>query len=175
MCKCKLRILNDIHIDTEVASSECTRRIIIPTYLSRVYITVTSNYRHLDCLIKRLFRRRSKKTLKFRVTGLVRGIHRWPVVPLTKGQQRGKCFHLMTPSCNMSQGKCARLAGIRTVWKLPYAIHHSLIDMDMMTSSNGNIFRVPGHLCWEFTGPRWIPSTKASDAELWCFLWSVPE
>ena len=40
----------------------------------------------------------------------------------------------------------------------------------MMTSSNGNIFRVTGHLCWEFTGPRWLPRTKASDAELWCFL-----
>ena len=24
----------------------------------------------------------------------------------------------------------------------------------------------------EFTGPRWIPHTKASDAELWWFLWS---
>ena len=36
----------------------------------------------------------------------------------------------------------------------------------MMTSSNGNIFRVTGHLCGEFTGPRWIPRTKASDAEL---------
>ena len=45
----------------------------------------------------------------------------------------------------------------------------------MMTSSNGNIFRVTGHLCGEFTGPRWIPRTKASDAELWCFLWSAPE
>ena len=22
---------------------------------------------------------------------------------------------------------------------------------------------------------RWIPHTKASDAELWCFVWSVPE
>ena len=27
----------------------------------------------------------------------------------------------------------------------------------MMTSSNGNIFRVTGHLGGEFTGPRWIP------------------
>ena len=36
-----------------------------------------------------------------------------------------------------------------------------------MTSSNGNIFRVTGHLCGEFTGPRWIPRTKASDAEIW--------
>ena len=40
----------------------------------------------------------------------------------------------------------------------------------MMTSSNGNIFRVTGHLCGEFTGPRWIPHTKASDAALWCFF-----
>ena len=39
-----------------------------------------------------------------------------------------------------------------------------------MTSSNGNIFRVTGHLCGEFTGLRWIPRTKASDAELWCFF-----
>ena len=44
----------------------------------------------------------------------------------------------------------------------------------MMTSSNGNIFRVTGHLCGEFTGPRWIPYTKPSDADLWCFLWSSP-
>ena len=48
-------------------------------------------------------------------------------------------------------------------------------DICMMTSSNGNIFRVTDHLCGEFTGPRWIPRTKASDAELWCFLWSAPE
>ena len=39
-----------------------------------------------------------------------------------------------------------------------------------MTSSNGNIFCVTGHLCGEFTGPRRIPRTKASDAELWCFF-----
>ena len=40
----------------------------------------------------------------------------------------------------------------------------------MMTSSNGNIFCVTGHLCGEFTGPLWIPHTKASDAELWCIF-----
>ena len=57
---------------------------------------------------------------------------------------------------------------------------HALLDMTnyvsdvpqeiMMTSSNENIFRVTGHLCGLFTGPRWIPRTKVSDAELWCFL-----
>ena len=43
----------------------------------------------------------------------------------------------------------------------------------MMTSSNGNIFRITGHLCREFTGPRWIPYTKASDAELWFFFFDL--
>ena len=41
--------------------------------------------------------------------------------------------------------------------------------------AHGNAFRVTGHLCGEFTGHRWIPRSKASDAELWCFLWSAPE
>ena len=40
-----------------------------------------------------------------------------------------------------------------------------------MTSSNGKIFRVTGPLCGEFTGHRWIPHTKASDAELWFFFY----
>ena len=44
-----------------------------------------------------------------------------------------------------------------------------------ITSSNGNVFHVTGPLCREFTDHRWIPLTKASDAELWCFLWSAPE
>ena len=44
-----------------------------------------------------------------------------------------------------------------------------------MTSSNGNIFPVTGHLLGESTGHRWIPVTKASDAELRCILWSAPE
>ena len=46
------------------------------------------------------------------------------------------------------------------------ALHNDVIK--------GNIFRVTGPLCGKFTGHRWIPRTKASDAELWCFLWSVP-
>ena len=37
------------------------------------------------------------------------------------------------------------------------------------------LFRVTGHLCGIFTGLRWIPHTKASDAELWYFPWSAPE
>ena len=51
----------------------------------------------------------------------------------------------------------------------------TMLLLYMMTSSNGNIFRVTSHLFGEFTGPRWILHTKASDAELWCFLWSASE
>ena len=36
----------------------------------------------------------------------------------------------------------------------------------MVTSSNGNMFCVTGPL-WAVSGERWIPLTKASDAELW--------
>ena len=52
-------------------------------------------------------------------------------------------------------------------------IYHRLSPLfmnAMMTSSDGNIFRVTGHLCGEFTGPRWIPAQKASAAELWYFF-----
>ena len=37
-----------------------------------------NHWRH-DCLLNRLFRRRSKKTSKLRVTGLCAGNYRWPV------------------------------------------------------------------------------------------------
>ena len=43
-----------------------------------------------------------------------------------------------------------------------------------MTSSNRKMFRVTVPLCVEFTSHRWIRPTKASDVELWCFLWSAP-
>ena len=66
-------------------------------------------------------------------------------------------------------------------WKIPATLlwHHCIRTAHgmianciyMMTSSN--IFRFTGPLFGEFTGRWWIPLTKASDAELWCFLWSA--
>ena len=53
------------------------------------------NHQPHGCLLNRLFRRRSKKTSKLHVIGLCVG-NRW--IPRTKGQLRGKCFHLMTSS-----------------------------------------------------------------------------
>ena len=54
-------------------------------------------------------------------------------------------------------------------------VAYPCLHSDMMTSLNRNIFSVTGPLCGEITGCRWIPLTKASDAQLWCFLWSAPE
>ena len=39
----------------------------------------------------------------------------------------------------------------------------------MMTSTNGNIFRVTGPLCGEFTGHQWIPLAKALTRSFYVF------
>ena len=56
-------------------------------------------------------------------------------------------------------------------WQL--MISWSKCQLPKMTSSNGNIFRVTDHFWGEFTGPRWIPRSKASDAELWWVFFCV--
>ena len=53
-----------------------------------------------------------------------------------------------------------------------HGVHILGLNCYMMTSSNGNIFRVSGPLWGESIGPRLIPLTKASDTELWRFFWS---
>ena len=47
--------------------------------------------------------------------------------------------------------------------------------LPMMTPSNGNIVCITGPLWGKSTSHRWIALTKASDMELWYFLWSVVE
>ena len=56
-----------------------------------------------------------------------------------------------------------------------WCIYASLDCNNMMMSPNGKIFSGTGPVCGDFTGHRWIPCTKASDAELWSFLSSAPE
>ena len=75
---------------------------------------------------------------------------------------------------------CLRYLGIWSGILWLFNVTHTHMRL-MMTSSKGNIFRVAGPLCvcvaggGGFTGHRWISLTKASDAELWCCLWSTPE
>ena len=58
-------------------------------------------------------------------------------------------------------------------WSLWCDANKTWSNLHMMTSSNGNIFRVTGPFYGEFIGHR-CPITKGSDAELWCFPWSAP-
>ena len=57
-----------------------------------------SNYQHRDSLFNRLFRRRSKETSKFRVTGLCAGNSPGPVNSRHKWPVTRKMFSLMTSS-----------------------------------------------------------------------------
>ena len=58
---------------------------------------------------------------------------------------------------NISQNKKPEV-----LWYLPSPIsqHDSFRGCLMMTSSNGNIFRVTGPLCGEFTGPGEFPTQR---------------
>ena len=120
-----------------------------------------SNHQPHGCLLNRLFRRRSKKTSKLRVTGLCVGNSPGPV----NSPHRGPVTRKMFPFDDVIIIKTTTFT----------CKPNDVLVVEMMTSSNGSIFSVTGPLCVEFTGYRWIPLTKASDAELWCFLWSAPE
>ena len=63
---------------------------------------------------------------------------------------------------------------LRSSFKV-WLINADTLPRNMMTSSNGDIFRVTGPMGGGFIGHWWIPLTKASDAELWYFLWYAIE
>ena len=65
-------------------------------------------------------------------------------------------FHAVTLWLNLS---CRLVTG-----------RYDATEHTMMMSSNGNIFRVTGHLCGKFTGHRWILRTKTSDASFYVFF-----
>ena len=76
-------------------------KLTLGTYFSDIYCTlqwrhngrdVISNHRRLDCVLNGLFRRKSKRTSKLRVTAFVRGIHRWPGNSLHKGSVTQEMF-----------------------------------------------------------------------------------
>ena len=153
------------------------------------------------------------------------GIHRDRWIPRTKGQLRGKCFHLMTSSCfqsfTLKRVDCqdSPLSGTRHYAKLTpsilrslkeqglrwafYCLNHVFGEYDFnrfakflskflteitfentitqyVYHSHDDVIKwkhFPRN--WPFVRgihrSRWIPHTKASDAELWCFLWSASE
>ena len=73
----------------------------------------------------------------------------------------------MLPLCSddpFSVGACGHSCFLyqHRVCRLPTYIHRYDVTSasGLMTSSNGNIFRVTGHLCGEFTGPGEFPALR---------------
>ena len=138
-----------------------------------------SNHQPHHCLLNRLFMCRSKLKSKLRVTGFCGGNS--PVTGEFPTQRPSNAENV-----SIRWHHHQRIPQLLTHWSwdimvtslqitFSYEFYWLKITEFMMTSSNGSIFCVTGHLCGEFTSPRWIPHTKASDVELWCFLWSASE
>ena len=110
-------------------------------------------------------RKKSSASLAF-----VQGIHRWPVNSLHKGPVTRKMFPFMTSS-----------------WWASVVSFHQPFDCLFQSQQNNHErtthddvikwkhFRVTGPLRGEFTGHRWIPLPKSSDAQLWYLSWSELE
>ena len=58
-------------------------------------------------------------------------------------------------SSNVEYGEATWPAVSPSLWQ-----NIDIYSYVMMTSTNGNIFRVTAHLCGEFTSPRWIPPQR---------------
>ena len=84
------------------------QKYIVPDNGSRISLQRRNNGRdgvsNHDCLLNRLF-------IQANIKGNTKAPRHWPLcgeftgvrwIPHTNGQQRGKCFHLMTSSCHYS-------------------------------------------------------------------------
>ena len=130
-------------------------------------------------LLNHLFRRRSKETSKLCATGLCEGNS--PVTSEFPAQRSSNaenvsilCRHYER---TIKYEPCANF--LECVICMNALSHHCfiLLPADFKVSNNHDDvikwkhFPRYGPLCGEFIGHRWIPRTKVSDAELWCFLW----
>ena len=66
--------------------------------------------------VSRLF---TQPFIQAQIKGNLKTLHHWPLlgeftghrwIPCTKGQERGKCFHLMTSSCWKTITRCSRVS-----------------------------------------------------------------
>ena len=105
----------------------------------------------------------------------------WKVIgtPLAKQFAAGR----QMLSCRAVQGDCGMVYRLTKYVEsqlrvAPYAVENSdprgmrwwQLTEYMMTSSNGNIFRVTGHWCEECTGHRWIPRTMKRSVDVFFHL-----
>ena len=123
-----------------------------------------SNHQPHECLLNRLFRRRSKKPSKLRVTGLCAGNS--PVTGEFPAQRASNAEYVSIWWRHHGRNLPEMFRDDVHTKPWSWLLFMLANVRTMMTSSNGNIFRVIGHLCGEFIGGRWISRTKTSDAKL---------
>ena len=138
-----------------------------------VIMLALSNHQSHGCLLNRLFRRRSKKTSKFRVTGLCAGNSPGPVNSPHKGPLTRKMFPFDDVIMFRNQSiiwhgtdptkpeiSVSRIKRVNLNNNLP------VLKFVMMTSWHGNTFRIPGPLWGESFGFGSLPSQRASNVGL---------
>ena len=139
-----------------------------------------SNHQPRGCLLDRLFRRRSKKTSKLRVTGLCvgksPGPHKGPVTrkmfPFDDVIMKiNPAMHTVALSILQVDGSYQPETTINLFMYSKSQLYYLLI----MTSSIGNILVLLALCVGNSPVNGEFPFTKARDAELWLFLWSAPE
>ena len=108
-----------------------------------------SNHQPHGCLLNRLFRRRSKKTSKLRVTGLCVG---------------------NSPGTGEFPGQMASNAENVSIW---WRHHVKTGPQTFVLVQIKENTKAPRHwpLCWEFTGTGEFPAKKTSYAENVCIWW----
>ena len=108
----------------------------------------------------------------------VRGIHRWPV----NSPHNGPVTRKMLPFDDIMITQTAHVRWARVFSILMIKAQHctvtykpNLLDGLVQERSWWRHQMETFSALLAITAPRWIPRTKASEAELWCFLWSASE
>ena len=93
-----------------------------------------SNHQPHDCLLNHLFRRRSKKTSKFRVTGLCAGNSpRTGEFPTQMASNAEFFFHLMTSSWSKSFTTISTTGRVKKLWTHVQWLTHVIITIKYTT------------------------------------------
>ena len=74
-----------------------------------------------------------------------------------------ECFWFTIQSVPLQRDQYNTILYMELQWlgeKIDQKLHSQQTHHSMMTSSNGNTFRVTGHLCGEFTGPGEFPAQR---------------
>ena len=135
------RVLSEIHY-IDVIMTKMTFQITSPTVVYSAVFSDADQRKH-----------QHSASLAF-----VWGIHRGRWIPRTKGQLRGKCFHLMTSSCN-NERKSRAHAGIMASADFP---HHWPLQARFfrLTIKNTSKLLITGRFLYEAIENQWISLTN---------------